>query len=164
MRYAVVIENAGSNFSAYVPDLPGCVPTGATLRSRRGDPRGHRVPSRMGCARTVHPFRLHRAKSSTSKLGLSESIDGARDKSSPKPILRRARRSALQPLGIGQGIAVAERSSMLRGQIAEAERIAFESEPHVRATSESLCFPSQRQEEFAHDYADTLEFVEAQQP
>jgi predicted RNase H-like HicB family nuclease len=23
MRYAVVIENAGSNFSVYVPDLPG---------------------------------------------------------------------------------------------------------------------------------------------
>ncbi len=31
MPYAVVIENAGSNFSAYVPDLPGCVATGATL-------------------------------------------------------------------------------------------------------------------------------------
>ena len=31
MRYAVVIENAGSNFSAYVSDLPGCVATGATL-------------------------------------------------------------------------------------------------------------------------------------
>ncbi len=31
MRYAVVIENAGSNYSAYVPDLPGCVATGATL-------------------------------------------------------------------------------------------------------------------------------------
>ncbi len=31
MRYAVVIENAGNNFSAYVPDLPGCVATGATL-------------------------------------------------------------------------------------------------------------------------------------
>jgi predicted RNase H-like HicB family nuclease len=31
MRYAVVIENAGANFSAYVPDLPGCVATGATL-------------------------------------------------------------------------------------------------------------------------------------
>jgi predicted RNase H-like HicB family nuclease len=30
MRYAVVIENAGPNFSAYVPDLPGCVATGAT--------------------------------------------------------------------------------------------------------------------------------------
>jgi len=30
MRYAVVIEQAGSNFSAYAPDLPGCVATGAT--------------------------------------------------------------------------------------------------------------------------------------
>jgi predicted RNase H-like HicB family nuclease len=31
MRYAVVIENAGGNFSAYVPDLPGCIATGSTL-------------------------------------------------------------------------------------------------------------------------------------
>ena len=31
MRYAVVIEKAGNNFSAYVPDLPGCVATGATV-------------------------------------------------------------------------------------------------------------------------------------
>jgi predicted RNase H-like HicB family nuclease len=31
MRYAVVIENAGFNFSAYVPDLPGCIATGGTL-------------------------------------------------------------------------------------------------------------------------------------
>lgn len=31
MRYAVVIENAGPNYSAYVPDLPGCVATGATV-------------------------------------------------------------------------------------------------------------------------------------
>ena len=30
MRYATVIENAGTNYSAYVPDLPGCVATGAT--------------------------------------------------------------------------------------------------------------------------------------
>ncbi len=30
-EYAVVIENAGENFSAYVPDLPGCVSTGATV-------------------------------------------------------------------------------------------------------------------------------------
>jgi hypothetical protein len=27
MRYAVVIEKAESNYSAYVPDLPGCVAT-----------------------------------------------------------------------------------------------------------------------------------------
>ncbi len=31
MRYAVVIEQAGSNYSAYVPDLPGCVATGASI-------------------------------------------------------------------------------------------------------------------------------------
>jgi predicted RNase H-like HicB family nuclease len=31
MRYAVVIENAGANFSAYVPDIPGCISTGGTL-------------------------------------------------------------------------------------------------------------------------------------
>ena len=29
MRYAIVIEKAQGNFSAYVPDLPGCVATGA---------------------------------------------------------------------------------------------------------------------------------------
>lgn len=28
MRYAVVIEKANGNLSAYVPDLPGCVATG----------------------------------------------------------------------------------------------------------------------------------------
>lgn len=32
MRYAVVIERAGENFSTYVPDLPGCVATGRTVQ------------------------------------------------------------------------------------------------------------------------------------
>ena len=31
MRYAIVIERAEGNYSAYVPDLPGCIATGATL-------------------------------------------------------------------------------------------------------------------------------------
>ena len=31
MRYAIVIEKADSNYSAYVPDLPGCVSTGVTV-------------------------------------------------------------------------------------------------------------------------------------
>jgi predicted RNase H-like HicB family nuclease len=31
MRYAVVIEQAKNNYSAYVPDLPGCVATGDSL-------------------------------------------------------------------------------------------------------------------------------------
>ncbi|MGC1274503.1 MAG: type II toxin-antitoxin system HicB family antitoxin [Planctomycetaceae bacterium] len=29
-RYAIVVEKAASNYAAYVPDLPGCVATGAT--------------------------------------------------------------------------------------------------------------------------------------
>ena len=36
MRYAIVIEDAGSNYSAYVPDLPGCVATGVTLEEAEG--------------------------------------------------------------------------------------------------------------------------------
>jgi predicted RNase H-like HicB family nuclease len=37
MRYAVVIERAGNNYSAYVPDLPGCVATGDTAeQAERG--------------------------------------------------------------------------------------------------------------------------------
>jgi len=30
-EYGVVIEDAGDNFSAYVPDLPGCVATGSSV-------------------------------------------------------------------------------------------------------------------------------------
>ena len=32
MRYAIVIERAENNYSGYVPDLPGCVATGATAK------------------------------------------------------------------------------------------------------------------------------------
>jgi predicted RNase H-like HicB family nuclease len=31
MRYAIVIERAENNYSAYVPDLPGCIATGRTV-------------------------------------------------------------------------------------------------------------------------------------
>jgi predicted RNase H-like HicB family nuclease len=40
MRYAIVIEKAGDNFSAYVPDLPGCIATGATLTETESSIRG----------------------------------------------------------------------------------------------------------------------------
>jgi predicted RNase H-like HicB family nuclease len=33
MRYAIVIEKAEGNFSAYVPDLPGCVAAAATVEA-----------------------------------------------------------------------------------------------------------------------------------
>jgi len=31
MKYAIVIERAENNYSAYVPDLPGCIATGQTI-------------------------------------------------------------------------------------------------------------------------------------
>ncbi len=40
MRYAVVIEKADGNYSAYVPDLPGCVATGATVHEVEPGIRG----------------------------------------------------------------------------------------------------------------------------
>ena len=40
MRYAVVIERAGQNYSAYVPDLPGCIATGASIAETEAEIRG----------------------------------------------------------------------------------------------------------------------------
>ena len=31
MRYAIVVEKAENNYSAYIPNLPGCVATGHTI-------------------------------------------------------------------------------------------------------------------------------------
>ena len=39
MKFAVVIEQADSNYSAYVPDLPGCVATGATIEDAENEIR-----------------------------------------------------------------------------------------------------------------------------
>ena len=34
-RFAVVYEKAETNWAAYVPDLPGCISTGATLEDTK---------------------------------------------------------------------------------------------------------------------------------
>jgi len=39
MRYAIVIEKAEGNFSAYVPDLPGCVATGDSVAAAEANIR-----------------------------------------------------------------------------------------------------------------------------
>lgn len=39
MRYAIVIESAGDNYSAYVPDLPGCVATGSSIEETESEIR-----------------------------------------------------------------------------------------------------------------------------
>lgn len=35
VKYAVIFEQAQSNWAAYVPDLPGCVTTGRTLEETK---------------------------------------------------------------------------------------------------------------------------------
>ena len=30
-RYVIVLEDAGTNYCAYIPDLPGCISTGPTI-------------------------------------------------------------------------------------------------------------------------------------
>jgi predicted RNase H-like HicB family nuclease len=32
-RYAIVLEKAKNNYAAYVPDLPGCIATGKTIKT-----------------------------------------------------------------------------------------------------------------------------------
>jgi predicted RNA binding protein YcfA (HicA-like mRNA interferase family)/predicted RNase H-like HicB family nuclease len=39
MRYAVVVEKAGNDCSAYVPDLPGCMASGTTLEEVEAESR-----------------------------------------------------------------------------------------------------------------------------
>ncbi len=39
MQYAIVIEKGERNYSAYVPDLPGCVATGDTLEETESEIR-----------------------------------------------------------------------------------------------------------------------------
>jgi len=40
MKYAVVIEKAEGNYSAYVPALPGCIATGMTVEEVEAEIRG----------------------------------------------------------------------------------------------------------------------------
>ncbi len=35
MKYLVIIEKASNNYSAYLPDIPGCIATGKTKKEAR---------------------------------------------------------------------------------------------------------------------------------
>ena len=41
MRYAIVIEKAGDNYSAYAPDLPGCIAIGSTQAEAEAERSRH---------------------------------------------------------------------------------------------------------------------------
>ena len=40
MRYAIVVEKTEHNYSAYAPDLPGCIATGHTIEEAGNEIRG----------------------------------------------------------------------------------------------------------------------------
>ena len=39
-RFLIIIEQGSRNYSAYVPDLPGCIATGKTLDEVKANMRG----------------------------------------------------------------------------------------------------------------------------
>jgi len=49
--YLVLVEDAGNNVSAYAPDLPGCVATGATVDETLISMREAITSHLEGCAR-----------------------------------------------------------------------------------------------------------------
>ena len=51
MRYAVVIEKGERNYSAYVPDLPGCVSVGDTPEDVKAEIREAIEFISKGCGR-----------------------------------------------------------------------------------------------------------------
>ena len=56
-EYLVIFEWAGSNYSAYVPDLPGCVSTGKTLDDAEETSEKPSASTLARCAPTTRPSR-----------------------------------------------------------------------------------------------------------
>ena len=71
MRYALVIEKAEGNYSAYVPDLPGCIATGDTVAAVEQDIREAIRFHIDGLRRTACRFRRRPASRNTSRPELA---------------------------------------------------------------------------------------------
>jgi hypothetical protein len=76
MRYAVVIEQAIGNYSAYVPDLPGCIATGQTLSEVKSARRLRFIWREW--SKTACLYHSHQVKLSTLKLPHNEGIPSDR--------------------------------------------------------------------------------------
>ncbi len=63
MRYAVVIEKAEGNYSGYVPDLPGCVATGARKSNAKSKRRFGFIST--ACVRMARKYLNHQLSAST---------------------------------------------------------------------------------------------------
>ena len=61
MRYAVVIEKAEGNYSAYVPDLPGCIAAAATVAEAEAESATRSASTSKGSRQTACPCRSRQA-------------------------------------------------------------------------------------------------------
>ena len=73
MRFLIVFEKGSKNFSAYCPDLPGCVATGAT----RVKARSNMIAAIRMHVRGLTDDQLPIPESSTFAEFVSVSVDGA---------------------------------------------------------------------------------------
>ena len=74
-RFLIVVEDAGKNFSAYSPDLPGCVATGRTRDETEQNMRGAIQLHIEGLKRTAFRFRPLPRSPNTSSLVI-KTVDG----------------------------------------------------------------------------------------
>ena len=87
MRYAIVVEKAANNYSAYVPDLPGCIATGSTIEEIEREIReaielhiagmiedGLPVPQPYPSNRTTYPHSFNNASIASGANGSNSSI------------------------------------------------------------------------------------------
>jgi hypothetical protein len=62
-RFLIVVEDAGANYSAYSPDLPGCVATGGSREEAEEEHvRGHPAPYGRSQGRRLANSRLKRRR------------------------------------------------------------------------------------------------------
>ena len=69
MRYAIIIEKAEGNYSAYVPDLPGCVATGRTVEETENSIREAIEFHLDGLRRAGEPIPSPRSEASYCEIG-----------------------------------------------------------------------------------------------
>jgi predicted RNase H-like HicB family nuclease len=68
-RYLIVIEETGTGYSAYSPDLPGCVATGATRAKVEGEMRAAIEFHLDGLRRAGEPIPSPRSDASYCEVG-----------------------------------------------------------------------------------------------
>ena len=83
MRYPIIIEKGTPNYSAYVPDLPGCITTGATIEE---------VKHNMGEAIALHLEGMREDGETAPTPSLVEFVEvAAAERSARRPARHRAR-------------------------------------------------------------------------